>query len=48
MRSWETIDQQGATEDGVTFVDAYGPTRVRRGWWSAGGMPATPNGNGTF
>jgi len=26
---WETIDQQGATEDGVTFIDAlYGPMRV--------------------
>ncbi len=26
---WETIDQQGAKEDGVTYVDAlYGPTRV--------------------
>jgi hypothetical protein len=26
---WETIDQQGATEDGVSFVDAlYGPTEV--------------------
>ncbi len=26
---WETIDQQGATEDGVTFVDAlYGPTEI--------------------
>lgn len=26
---WDTIDQQGATEDGVTFVDAlYGPTEV--------------------
>jgi len=26
---WETIDQQGANEDGVTFIDAlYGPIRV--------------------
>ena len=29
LAPWEVIDQQGATEDGTTFVDAlYGPTEV--------------------